>query len=499
MSRADGMQEVELVALDEPASGPADEEAPEHLRRRRRAVLRWWPLAVVAVVALTGSQLVLDARERARVAAAREQPGVVGYDVGPDLVVEPMDPADLPTGDVEAGGLRVGAVDVVPGEPRAVRGVDDASGDEVWRTVLEDAALAAELGSRDYPRCSAGDPPVDEVVCFVQDLPTTETSDGGYEVDAPVRSRLLRIDARTGDVVEERELAPLAGAVAEGADLLRVEVVDDTVRVTKEDTVTGAERWAADLPVDIRVLAGIPGMSPYVWATETHVLVQLSARSWSLARVDGALEVTGSAVWVGRGERLISTALDDGTTRLHGADGSGDVRAVGALLSLAVDDGSVPGLDLLADIGQGDRRILAVDPATGEQVWEHALVGPSEGTALLMDDVLYGADSAAVWAVDARDGREIWRTVRDPEAGDVAGGGSAGDWFNPVTDGRQLLLAEEEAPDGERGPVLRAWSLASGAHRWTAPLPSEVRGWVTVSDGELVGMGPDPVRLVSRS
>lgn len=496
MSRPDGMQEVELADAA-PAAGPGpgdavpDEDAARR-RRRRRAVLRWWPAAVVAVVAVAGSQVVLDARERARVDRAREQPGVVGYDVRPDLAARPVDPGDVPRAGVDVGDHRVLAAEVVPGEPRAVHAVDATSGDEVWRTVVEDVGLAAELGSRDYPQCWAGDPPVEQVLCFVQDIPTRDLGDGAYEVDPPVRSRLLTLDAGTGALVGERELAPRAHAVVVGGDLLRAEVVADGVRVVAEDLASGDVRWSAEPPVDARALDGVPDVSPYVWATGAHVVVQLSQQSWSLDRADGRVEVTGSGVSVGRDERLITTAMDDGLTRLHGADGSGDVLAVGMPVTLGVDDGSVPGLDLLSDVDQGDRRVRAVDPSTGAQVWEHVLVGPAEATLTLLDDVLYGADGGAVWAIDARDGTEVWRTSRDPGAGDVAGSASAGDWLRPVTDGRQLLLVE---PEGDPRSVLRAWSLASGALQWSVPLPDEAAGWVGVWDGALVGLGLDPVLL----
>ena len=142
MDRTDGMQEVELAEPADPGVGsrtpepghrptaPGD-DAADARRRRRRAVLRWWPLGLLAVAAVVGSEVVLDARERARVAAAREHPGVVAYDVGADLRAHRSDPAALPSLDVVVGNLRVEPVEVVPGTPRAVRGVDVGSGDEV--------------------------------------------------------------------------------------------------------------------------------------------------------------------------------------------------------------------------------------------------------------------------------------------------------------------------------------------------------------------------------
>lgn len=501
MSGPDGMQEVELVVLDESIPGTSAPEGTAHRsgpdgdadrrRRRRRAVLRWWPLGAVAVAAALGTEVLLDARERSRVAAAREVPGVVGYDVRPDLTAHPADP-ELPTsGGAAVGDLRVQGAEPVPGEPRAVVAVDARSGDEVWRTEVEDAARAAEITTIDPPWCSAGDPPVDQVVCVVQDRPSTDLGDGSFQMDPPLRTRLLGFDPRSGAVTAERELAPLASAHVVDGDLLLVEVVGDDVRVAAEDPATGAVRWESVVRAAPRAYDDTPGMR----ATEAHVLVQLLGQSWAFDRADGRLEVSGDGqLWVGRDERLMSTAPDGITARLHGADGSGDVATRGTPVVLDVDDGSVPGLDLLADSSGPDRALRAVDPATGEQVWQYALAGTEGSAFLLLHDVLYGGDSEAVWAVDARDGREIWRTPR--EDGDPADVEWVSGWLNLVTDGRQLLLAESLGePEDDTPAVLHAWSLTSGAHRWTAPLPPEAGGYVSVREHTLTGTWADPVVL----
>jgi outer membrane protein assembly factor BamB len=501
MSRPDGMQEVELVVLDATAPGDlgpgttADGAGPggdaDRRRRRRRAVLRWWPLGVVAVAAVVGTEVVLDARERSRVAAAREVPGVVGYDVRPDLTAHPADP-DLPTfGGVAVGDLRVQGAEPVRGEPRAVVAVDVRSGDQVWRTEVEDAARAAEFATIDPPWCSAGEPPVDRVVCVVQDRPSTDLGDGSFRMDPPLRTRLLGFDPQTGAVTAERELAPLASAHVVDGDLLLVEVVGDDVRVAAEDPSTDAVRWEAVVRAAPRAYDDAPGMR----ATDAHVLVHLLGQSWAFDRADGRLQVSGDGqLGVGRDERLISTAPDGVSARLHGADGTGDVATRGTPVVLDVDDGSVPGLDLLSDSSGPDRGLRAVDPATGEQVWEYALAGTEGSAFLLLDDVLYGGDAEAVWALDARDGREIWRTPRDD--GDPADVEWVSGWLNLVTDGRQLLLAESLGDPADDAPaVLHAWSLTSGAHRWTAPLPPEAGGYVTVREHTLTGTWADPVVL----
>src|SRR6478736_5506079 len=122
MAGQETMREVEL--REEPDASAAAEggDAGDARRRaRRRRLLRWWPAAAAAVVVAGTVQVVLDARERDRVAAAREVQGVVRYDVGPDLRATPLgeDEADpRPTAGVEAGGLLVAGEGIDFGRPR---------------------------------------------------------------------------------------------------------------------------------------------------------------------------------------------------------------------------------------------------------------------------------------------------------------------------------------------------------------------------------------------
>lgn len=491
MGRAEGMRDVEVDAPADVQPG-APEPGPDVARRRRR-LLRWWPVALVLVAAVVGSQVLHDARARARVAAAREHPEVVGYDVDPALPVSAADPDSVwnEPGAVVAG-VRVGSASTESGEPRAVEGGDVASGEVVWRTPVESAEEAAALGSLQPPWCTVGEPVGDAVTCFVQDVPMQEVDDDSWQMGVPVRSRLLTVDARTGEVTAERELAPVATAFVVDDVLLRAELVEDVLRVVAEDAATGDETWSVDLPVVTSVLEIGGVQSPNLQATERHVVAGLGGHAWSLRRSDGSVEVTSGQVWVGRDERLVSSSDRGRTSHLHGADGRFDVATAGEPVTFGLDDGSVPALDLLVDTSEDDRRIRAVDAATGETAWEYPVRGAAYGSVLLLDDVLYGADAEDVWAVDARDGREVWRSPRHPDG--EPGPTQLGLWLQPLTDGRSLLLLEPVGSDGTQG-VLRAWSLTSGEALWSTPLPPEAGGYVTVRDGVLYGGLPDPVRL----
>ncbi|VTR76157.1 PQQ-binding-like beta-propeller repeat protein [Cellulomonas hominis] len=500
-AQRDAMQEVDLedeapddlpVGTSGLPSGPDDP-----LRRRRARLLRWWPVAVLAVAGVVATQLVLDTRERQRVDAAREVEGVVGHDVGPALTATPVGRGSsqwrLMFG-VEAGDLRVAADESTVGEPRGVTAVDAASGDVVWRTAFEETGPAAGAALPESPVCSAGDAPVEEVLCVVQDRSAGETDASGYLGPGPLtRTRLLTLDVATGAVLAERELAPVSMAFASGRYLVVAEEVEGVVQVRAEDLATGDAEWVATLP-EVPYDAGLDQepagvFAPGMGVQAGHVFVHRSMSAAALRLSDGALEASGRSVWLGRGDRILTTG-EDGYTWLRGTDGTGTARVLGNPLQLTVDDGSVPGLDLLSDTRTGVGVVSAVEPATGATVWSHEVPDWAEGSAVLLDGVLYGADTTAVWALDARDGSVRWRTERGRvDAIDDDDGTSM--WVSPMTDGRQLLLVQYEGDQ----PVLSAWSLGSGAHLWTTPLPEEAGQQLVVWDHELFGGGEAVVRL----
>ncbi|MCG7287696.1 PQQ-binding-like beta-propeller repeat protein [Cellulomonas sp. ACRRI] len=499
MTREDAMQEVELDAAgDEGWSAPGDAPAEAARRRRRRTLLRWWPLAVVAAAAVGAGQLVAGARERERVVSARGVDGVVDHDLVPPLAVEPLagteDAPAARTG-ILAGDLRVDAERPVLGEPRAVVAVVAADGRRAWRTEVEPAARAEAQPSMQTPACSAVDEPTTRVICLVEDSPTTPEADGAWSAGPPTRTRMLTLDAATGAVLAERELAPMASAVVDGDSLLLAQVDDqDVLRVTREDAeaVTGsvgAPSWSTVLangPLD-----GGGWGTPGIWVDRGHLVVGSAVASWVLDPDDGTVVTAGSRVWVGRTGALLSWSGDDAVVRLLASDGTGGARVSGTPVWLAVDDGSAPGLELLSRVVDGGRRLSAVVAVTGEVVWERASDDDTDGALILLGGVLYGADGTTVWAVDAADGRQIWRTPREPDADGTPLTDLTGDWLRTLTDGRRLLLQQTTAD----GPVLVAWSLASGERLWAEPMPAEVGPFLQVVDGALVGGTETPLRI----
>lgn len=498
MTGQEAMQEVELG--EEPSAGTApgvpgdDRGADETRRRRRRALLRWWPVLAALVVGVVGVQLVQDARERDRVAAARAVDGVVRYDVGPELSTTPADDSargPLSAGRIVAGDLRVAAEDVDFGKPRAVSAVDAASGAEVWRTVVETQEEATAQPTMRAPQCwAAGETGgTTRVRCLVTDRPATLIGDGGWTEAPPTRSRLLTLDAGTGAVLADREVAAQTGAAADDAVLVLGEVAaDGTLRVTAEDVATQEGLWSTDL-------AGVlldPVFDPHVTLVDDHVVVWAGERSHVLARSDGAVQADGSQVWVGREGGLLVQDDDPGSVRLAGPDGTGTAVVPALPVQLEVDDGSVPGVEILSAVVAGDRTLRGVDAVSGAPLWQAGLDGRAEGAWLLLDGVLYGVDATAVLAVDARDGRELWRTPREVDADGEPVRDTSGSWTTPATDGRAVLLVQQ---DGEGGSRLAAWSLRSGALLWRTPLPPEANGWARAWDGALYGGLEELVRI----
>lgn len=502
MAGPEAMQEV--VLGEEPgasagtAASGADPAGDARRRARRRALLRWWPVGALAVLAVVAVQVVQDARERDRVAAARTVEGVVRYDVGPELRAVPLDEGETDprlTGGVLAGDLRVAGERVDFGRPRTVSAVDARSGATSWRTEVETQAEATAQPTMRAPECWAADGTggaggsVTRVRCFVTDRPATLTGDGGWREDPPTRSRLLTFDAASGAVLADREVAPQTAVAADDALLVLGEVVDErTVRFTAEDVATQELLWSTevdDLLVD-------PVFDPHLDLEADHLLVWVGGRQRVLGTADGALQAGGTQVWIGRGGGLLVQDGDPGSVRLAGHDGSGTAVVPALPVQLAVDDGSVPGLEVLSAVVGGDRTLRAVEPRSGRTVWQAGLDGATDGTLLLLGGVLYGVDATAAWAVDARDGSPLWRTAREVGPGGEPVRHAADVWLSPLTDGRSLLLVEQ---DDDGGAELIAWSLRSGAEAWRAPLPPEADGWAYTVDGALYGGGERPVRI----
>lgn len=460
------MGEVELVEQDagEPSDAPDDRLAARR-SRALRLLRRWWPVPVLAVAGVVAWQLVSDAREQKRVERLRATPGVLG-----ETVTEPLEAREWGTPDtVDAlfGGAGTFEGDVVgvvyPTTRRAdVVGLDPTTGEEAWRIPIADRS-DEPWG----PSVDCGEVVGTTLWCTVDEV---VPGDG----DAAVRTRLVEIDLAARSVVGGRDL-PDGATVAVVGDLLAVATVSpEGAAVEASDVASGSRRWRT-------VLDGTDS-APWLGEEDGRLLVWGGSGAWLLDPVDGRVQAEGDGLAVTGGQVL---DWQGGGVRLLGPNGRGTARADGTPVGVWPDDGS-GGRLLVLRLGDGTPQGLlrAVDPGTGEVVWERAL--PQDGTAnlVLLDGVLYGAGGTAVWAVDAATGEEVW--TAEGERSDPSGTGL-------LTDGVALLRAERAPGDGDR--LLAAYRLTDGRRLWSTTLPGDV---VTlwVQQGRLFGQGSSAVYAV---
>lgn len=511
-SDRDAMQDVEIVdgqadlALDSPpgAGGPdgtaPDEDAARHRRRARvlRLLRRWWPVPVVLVAALVGTQLWQDDQARAEIDRRRQVEGVLHQRVDADLVPREADSRGVLW--ALRSEVRTATAIVVFREPtetsgRRLQAVSTADGTVEWTHDFDPPGTVADPDGYDYPGCSGDAEPATRVYCLVSDGNRNLTTDGS--IPPPTATRMDTLDAATGEVIATEDLPPLTGSTTQGGVqyLASLDADGTELTVTARTVPDRDPSWTVSYPVGDRGLD--PAMlliwAPSVLLDRGHLLVQTGTAGWSLDVADGRLELTGSlGLSVSRTGLIAESAA---ATRLFDTDGTVLLSQSASLAALTVDDGSVPDLELLTGQQQGDRRtIVAIAPGSAEPAWTLERSGWMDGALILLDDVLYGVGSRQTWAVDARTGRELWST-------DLTAASNG----YPVTDGEHLLVTTwgtvaattgtGSGTDAENQYLLTALRLSDGAVDWAAPLPQDVQQ-VWAQGGDLVAFRPDGSTVV---
>lgn len=520
------MQDVEIVDVDtgadvsvlgaEPEDPAAEEARARRLARRRRLLRRWWPVPVLAVVALLGTQALLDARERAQVAARQRVDGVLRT---VDAGLEPTRRLAQDVAPVLFSGIRAGDLRIGPGSnpwegPRTLVAVD-ASGETVWETSLEDGSWVpddAGLGT-EYPLCLGAGEPAEVVDCVVVDRTGSDpltAEDGSWVPGPPQAGRLVSVDPATGEVRGERAVPPLT---AWGGDIrlqVLASVTGDVLTVTGWAPGTardGTPLWTTDLTLDAESLTPETlTYAPGIGVVRGHVLVQGDLGSWVLDAADGTMQFSGAAyVSVSRTGYLVPPR-----TPVELVDDDGRTRATlpGSPVMLGVDDGSAPDLEIVVT---DERRLVGYDVTAAAEVWSLDLPEWLDGTLVLLDGVLYGSDRDGVWAVDVATGLERWRT---PAHVLMEAGGVLTDGRNLVTVAATLDLLEAGvvvAPGGgatagtgaaggtatmPSSRTIVAYSLATGELAWATRLPDDVQG-VWAWQGDLLSYGATDVVVLN--
>ncbi|WP_258724274.1 PQQ-binding-like beta-propeller repeat protein [Cellulomonas sp. NS3] len=474
------MQAVELVAGDAPDPVPAAPPEADRPRLGRRARRTLVAVVLVLCAALVGTQLVLDARDRARLARLATVPHVLAP-LGDTLEVRWESDGvagHLVRTGVRSGDLLVGTFMGDDGVP-TVRAVRSSTGEAVWSTAVGASSPGSVLDPGSGPACQADDErPGGLVVCLVTGVADT---DEDARPGVPTWAEVLVLETATGEVVARRPTEPSTRLAVLGDALVRARG-DDSGRllVTAEDPRTGAERWRFSVPEPLAVDRSF-GVLLSLWVTGGHLqIAETQGRTWLLSP-DGRLlhaTTTGSEVvaWPEplRGGRVGLVSYEgSGSTRLLLEDGSPGPLLPGVPAFTSVDDGSAPGVVLTAD-----ERFHAWDARTGEAVWQSERLGDGAvpwTDTILLDGALYGADaSGRIVALDASTGETRWTASFAPSADRSV-------W----TDGRMVLVLELAEDGGRR---LSGFALTDGSRVFTGALPDVE---VLTSSGRLLFGIPD--------
>ncbi|MBF0688037.1 MAG: PQQ-binding-like beta-propeller repeat protein [Cellulomonas sp.] len=479
MARGDARTDVELVEDDDGTTGAppgggrqpggaadhGDDDPTGASRRTRRRVLVLGA-ALVAVLLAVGvvGQAVVASRERARIEAVAGLPGVVDAVDGPVHVLRSgADDGFLRASSRTPDGLLVTSTQGEDGAA-SVRAFDPADGTVAWEVeliapgdVLEPLPGGEVVRSGGW--CEEYGRDGDLLVCLA-DNGVSVVGRGTLSQVAPTTTRLLVLDAHDGSVVSD-----LSAAVGEPLSSTSVAVLDDLVVLAGADgsavhvraiTVDGSVEWETTFPTTTTTAYGsyaeVHATTDGVAVVTADALMLLDA---SGATVQGHQMTPDSHVrgTVGDAVLVLDLTQDGETTVVVRPDG---VRSLpGRWVSLAVDDGSAPGLLLTSDTSG-----LHAWDLDGDPLWSSEQPA-NQQDAVLLDGRVIAGYATELFALDAGTGAERWRVGGLlPEA-------------TVATDGRHVL-AMAPAPGGSAPQVLVALDATSGGVAWRVTLPDEV-------------------------
>ncbi|MBO3100889.1 outer membrane protein assembly factor BamB family protein [Cellulomonas fengjieae] len=436
MARRGPLTPVDLVESDEPTESPA----PQPAARRGR---RWWLWAVpVAAVGIAlGVQQVADARSRAADARIAALPGAIAP-LGERLEVRwrLADGMTAPAVDGPVANDRLHGAVGSAGGATSYDALDLRTGERAWSTPL--TGPDADPPTPGGAMCTA-DPGVEpeRVVCLVIEGDLSSSENGGDGTQMPTGSRVVVLDLADGRVLADHPIIPTVSIAVLPGLVAAATIGDDRhLVVVATDPLTGEELWRYRHADPVRgvvdpgstFITGIGDLAVVLNLTGGAVLVSASGE-----RVEEDTE-TDSWGMTSQGRFYLDRPDPDGVGRLQRVflPGRPPLEVRGQLLERAVDDGSVPGLE----VSIGDKA-YGWDGRTGERLWA-ADVGASSGwreTVLILEGTVYLSAGERVVALDARTGASRWT------APGVADGSSA----ELLTDGAHILLVESaDAEDG---------------------------------------------------
>lgn len=466
--------------------------------RRGKVLLAAGTAAVVVLAVVAG--LLVDAELRHRALLAT--PGGVR-----NLEAEPTEKWSIEFDNPIAATLvEMPGVLAVVGNGE-VRGLDPATGDQLWTVDVEGSPSCGPTTSRGVGR-SAGGQPADPLVCV--SAPDGKDGEGEQAVtviqpDGASTTRELAPDAMVTPAAGGRLVfLELSGREQErrpvvvdkfGAPHLPKKFAGPDVRVRVEDAVTGTEQWSDTMTF------GNPRPDSCVSydGSSDPVLDVAGSLGWDLqgdvlevqgCGVSGAYLLEGTRLddpgdptdppadgletapfgalpdggWVGPGRA--GTGAGTSHEVVHLPDGGGEVTLGGQVLVPWATDGRDPGL-LLERVGTHTEARSTDGDTVGDHLWTAPRLRATEVLARVSGTAVVVDEDGAVRAIDLGTGADRW--TLDPEVlsvGDLAWAAESM-IFGAYTDGDTLLLPVSADPHGDTsGLRLLAVGLRDGAVRW---------------------------------
>jgi outer membrane protein assembly factor BamB len=262
------------------------------------------------------------------------------------------------------------------------------------------------------------------------------------------------------------------------------------------DPATGAEKWRHDLDIPLRGAPAFANGKVYV-VTQDNQLVALSAdkgtQLWDAVAIVENAGLLGAAPPAIADDTLVIgyssgelNAIKTDTGQVTWQDNLARTARLTALASLTDIDAS-PVIDRgrVFAIGHGG-RMVALDLATGERVWERSLGGVS--TPWVAGDFLFTVTTdGEVVALTRRDGRIRWVTQLQRYE-DVAGRKGRVAWQGPILASDRLLLTSSNGDVASLSPytgeLLASTKMGDGS--WLPPIIANGVMYVLTSAGKVI-------------
>jgi outer membrane protein assembly factor BamB len=325
---------------------------------------------------------------------------------------------------------------------------------------------------------------------------------GGKLFAIDTKSNVTALDAATGRLLWKRQIKveKRSGNVAFGGgvayDKGLVFATSGYGVTVALDATSGAEKWRHDLEIPLRGAPSVADGKVFV-VTQDNQLVALSIDAgkqlWDAVAIVENAGLLGAAAPAVSGDTMVIgyssgelNAIKTDTGQVTWQDNLARSSRLTALASLTDIDAS-PVIDRgrVFAIGHGG-RMVAIDLATGERVWERSIGGVS--TPWVAGDFLYAVTTdSEVVALTRRDGRIRWVTQLQRYE-DVSGRKGRVAWQGPLLASDRLLLTSSNGHvislSPYTGEVLS--SIKTGDGSWLPPILANGVMYVLTSDGKVI-------------